>query len=580
MMTFADLSSTNKGSSFKGPALKDVKGASKSSSNSSTFQTSQKARDWSSLEQSLQSVFTIQQSPAQVQDQDGWGDFQDTFKPKNDIEDDDFADFVGPNAIGSRLASFQEESPVHKFKAKPVESPMNLFPTPPSQVLPIPDQKEVVDEDDDFGDFAAPVQAAPVQVASVQAAPIQVAPVTNVTSNPISNDMFSTLTNQGSVFKTSFDDIKPDPLFKTSTTALPSQTPQVTLETFANFNAYKKEDMTLTPTFQVAPNDKYSALRDLLDIDEPINSDPPSILPMNANVVDDDFGDFVVSEAPKSLLPDEAAVAQAAKIDIPKAQTKESPSSVIPWFENSPPPPPIDIPEDTIEEVNTQGFITDDSFMTTNNQDILEQEPEQKSLEQEIASLNLCSIPIETKVENEALSGPVKVVIDQEIVLKITNAIHEMLKVSADIFTNVDDPTVKNEVLTAPETEKFIWNLVQVFRVYKRVKTAYEESDIKVEAIESLHENIEKVWRSILKALASKPALIPDNALYDFSDSVLSSSNYCGICHLNLSKSASKGTSDHLIDSIILHNDNSYHSICINFWMNCVDQSLPSSIMS
>ena len=57
MMTFADLSASNKGSSFKGPALKDVK---IQKSTAASFQPSQKARDWSSLEQSLESVFTVQ----------------------------------------------------------------------------------------------------------------------------------------------------------------------------------------------------------------------------------------------------------------------------------------------------------------------------------------------------------------------------------------------------------------------------------------------------------------------------------------------------------------------------------------
>ena len=47
----------HKGSSFKSPALKDVK---IQKSNVASFQPSQKARDWSSLEQSLESVFSVQ----------------------------------------------------------------------------------------------------------------------------------------------------------------------------------------------------------------------------------------------------------------------------------------------------------------------------------------------------------------------------------------------------------------------------------------------------------------------------------------------------------------------------------------
>ena len=219
MMSFADLSGSNKASSFKGPALKDVK---VQRSAKTSFQPSQKARDWSSLEQSLESAFSVQQQEKFQKEQihqrgqtEEWGSFQETSNIPNmgqnvpkmgqnvpnmgqnvpnighnvpnmghnvpdmgqnvptmsqilpnvgqalpnlgqdtssiefaanfttpnaanfvqstpvlepnmpnigqnlaTTDEDEFADFVGPNAIGSRLATFQEESPVHKFKPK------------------------------------------------------------------------------------------------------------------------------------------------------------------------------------------------------------------------------------------------------------------------------------------------------------------------------------------------------------------------------------------------------------------------------------------------------------------------------
>ena len=150
MMAYADLSGGAKGSSFKGPALKDVK---VQKSTAASYLPSQKARDWSSLEQSLESAFSVQQQqvassqlPFQFAQpistpKDEWGDFQDNLAPTQppqpslvqpqpslvqpqtqvtniNTEDDDFADFVGPSTVGSRLATFQEESPVHNFKPK------------------------------------------------------------------------------------------------------------------------------------------------------------------------------------------------------------------------------------------------------------------------------------------------------------------------------------------------------------------------------------------------------------------------------------------------------------------------------
>ena len=64
MMAYADLSTGGKGSSFKGPALKDVK---IQKSEAPSFKPSQKSRDWSSLEQSLESTFSVQQNLSQQQ---------------------------------------------------------------------------------------------------------------------------------------------------------------------------------------------------------------------------------------------------------------------------------------------------------------------------------------------------------------------------------------------------------------------------------------------------------------------------------------------------------------------------------
>ena len=93
---------------------------------------------------------------------------------------------------------------------------------------------------------------------------------------------------------------------------------QVTLETFANFNATKKEEVLLKPAPVVSANDKYSALRDLLGDDENVShtdtiSKNNDIIATDIAEDDDDFGEFVATPTvlplqpipPKSLLPGE-----------------------------------------------------------------------------------------------------------------------------------------------------------------------------------------------------------------------------------------------------------------------------------
>ena len=60
MMAYADLSGGKKGgSSFKGPALKDVK---VEKPQGPSYKPSQKSRDWTSLEQNLEDAFVISSS--------------------------------------------------------------------------------------------------------------------------------------------------------------------------------------------------------------------------------------------------------------------------------------------------------------------------------------------------------------------------------------------------------------------------------------------------------------------------------------------------------------------------------------
>ena len=187
----------------------------------------------------------------------------------------------------------------------------------------------------------------------------------------------------------------------------------------------------------------------------------------------------------------------------------------------------------------------------------------------------------------------------------MSNAIHQILTQSFDIFSDLtDNKEVKDEVLDAQETEKFVFNLVQVFRVFKRLRLSYEAlnqqpklsivehsasaefeksgfgQSLKTEtseSIEDIFEAIESVWRSILRQFVGKPSLIPNNSLWDFSDCTIedSSDNYCGLCYLSVSKT-SKETNANLIETVIGYENASYHSICINFWINCVSEILPN----
>jgi len=208
MLAYTDLSAPAAkgpgGHGFKGPPVKDIR----REAPSKVFQHSTKARDWRTLDQSLESVFSAGPAvntsapaipftpqpqllgcagqgppPAQHQntsnDIDEWGEFQDfSAAPPNQTPNPMInisqshppapAPTHTSQTVGCRLASFQDESPVHRFKNQnimptPVPAPHNIpvkipnFSAPPiSQLQPKSQPSSIIDLDDEFGDFAVP----------------------------------------------------------------------------------------------------------------------------------------------------------------------------------------------------------------------------------------------------------------------------------------------------------------------------------------------------------------------------------------------------------------------------------------
>ena len=110
-------------------------------------------------------------------------------KKIDEDDDDEFSEFVVSNQmIGSRLASIQDESPVHNFKPKNMQQnhESEIWSDPSSTVfsdfqglnlsqsavLPPPSNVQTVssiqnepegNDDDDFGDFTAPPPVIPIK---------------------------------------------------------------------------------------------------------------------------------------------------------------------------------------------------------------------------------------------------------------------------------------------------------------------------------------------------------------------------------------------------------------------------------
>jgi len=244
MLACSDLSGSSRRQGFKGPPVKDIR----REAPKQVFQTSNKSRDWRAFDQNLENAFgapsQMQQlaplAPANVQPTLAPARFQPVNAHASDVGDDwgDFQAFSGSGptsappapvdqsqSIGCRLASLQDESPVHRFRnvqltAAPVAHPIQsqiktLQPQQASMQLQMssnlgqssmsqnknhmfPQSKSepnsLLDlDDDDFGDFASPVSVVGVQppVPSVPAVSPLTKPKSFSTTFPIDQPLQS-----------------------------------------------------------------------------------------------------------------------------------------------------------------------------------------------------------------------------------------------------------------------------------------------------------------------------------------------------------------------------------------------------
>ena len=180
--------------------------------------------------------------------------------------------------------------------------------------------------------------------------------------------------------------------------------------------------------------------------------------------------------------------------------------------------------------------------------------------------------------------------------------INSLISQATDAFTYIPNDAVLEEVLESKEGSNYIKNIVEIYRVYKRIKIShqmYVECNPKVFTtnneenlqINQTEDKIEQAWKQLIINLNGK-SIIPEKALYDFSKELSkevehnkfrqTTDNNCGICLLNISSNHQK-FSNHgnpeqngkLIDSVLNHGNRLYHSTCANFWVNRIDLALP-----
>ncbi|GFU60899.1 synergin gamma [Nephila pilipes] len=144
------------------------------------------------------------------------------------------------------------------------------------------------------------------------------------------------------------------------------------------------------------------------------------------------------------------------------------------------------------------------------------------------------------------------------------------------IFNQMSCSSVCNEILRTEEGENYIKDVIEVYKVVRRIAVASKSASKQTTIIIDLLNEADQAWNTICGFIAGS-TLMPKEASLEFSSVVLGSNaedntKACGLCLLNI-EMRNKFENETLNLS---YGGRNYHSTCANLWVNCVDPLLPA----
>ncbi|CAL1535490.1 unnamed protein product [Lymnaea stagnalis] len=146
------------------------------------------------------------------------------------------------------------------------------------------------------------------------------------------------------------------------------------------------------------------------------------------------------------------------------------------------------------------------------------------------------------------------------------------------LFNTISSSTVCNEVLKSYQGSEYVISVVEIYRVVCRVMTSMRSTAISTKDLEQTLKDIDLAWNNLAAFLVGA-SLLPEQSTLLFTGSVLKSDLEgakhlaCGVCLLSVD---SNPASTAINGCKLTYAGRQYHAACANFWVNCVDQTLPS----
>ncbi|ESO97255.1 hypothetical protein LOTGIDRAFT_159278 [Lottia gigantea] len=154
-----------------------------------------------------------------------------------------------------------------------------------------------------------------------------------------------------------------------------------------------------------------------------------------------------------------------------------------------------------------------------------------------------------------------------------------MIKESNIIFNSISTSNVCTEVLQSSKGSAYIDGIVEIYRVACRVMTAMNAHNLATPQLEKLMKEIDLAWTNLTAFLVGA-GVLPESKSFDFKHGIMKSDSEedqyksCGVCLLNVDTRLKviSGVED---ISKLSYGRKQYHAPCANFWVNCVDSTLP-----
>ncbi|XP_069816822.1 synergin gamma-like isoform X2 [Dendropsophus ebraccatus] len=123
--------------------------------------------------------------------------------------------------------------------------------------------------------------------------------------------------------------------------------------------------------------------------------------------------------------------------------------------------------------------------------------------------------------------------------------IHKVIQTANEILSSISQPSVCSEVLLSSQGADYITGVVEVYRLSKRMEGGIRRRNMDCERLRLVLRDIELSWNNLQAFLSICPSLL--QTLF-----------------------GSEGISMLDIEGRV------YHPSCANFWLHCVDSSLPA----